>query len=123
MKQTSEFCFAVHRKDIHRLWGAGSAHSAGTLTCFQQLNTIKMWRCFSNVTHSWRGQTLRNSYNCQKEDGNVGGELATFLHEDAILQFMLKMKTLHLLLGVNLLVTSGLPLILDWTSVIQLRNL
>lgn len=71
-KKTCELCFAVHGKEVHR-WEEGCSHRPGTLTCFQQLNIIKMWGCFSNVTHSCRGQTFRNIYNCQIGTGNVRG--------------------------------------------------
>lgn len=76
--KTSELRFAVHGKDVHRLWGAGCSHSAGTLARFQQLDIIKMWGCFSNVTHSCWGQTLRNIYNRQNGAENVAGSWPHF---------------------------------------------
>lgn len=41
--------------------------------CFQQLNVIKAWGCFSNVTHSCRGQSPSNISGCQNGAGSAGG--------------------------------------------------
>jgi len=68
----------VRGKDVHHLWAADCFCSAGSLTCFQQLNIIKMWGCFSNVTRSCRGQTLRNICNCHNGAENAGGNRPHF---------------------------------------------